>query len=35
VLAIAAAAVKLSAAIVAGSPSAIAKSLERAIKLSS
>jgi hypothetical protein len=35
VLAIAAAAVKLSAAIVAGSPSAIAKALERAIKLSS
>jgi hypothetical protein len=35
VLAIAAAAVKLSAAIVSGSPSAIAKALERAIKLSS
>jgi hypothetical protein len=35
VLAIAAAAVKLSAAIVSGSPSAIAKALERAIKISS
>lgn len=35
VLAIAAAAVKLSAAIVSGSPSAIAAALERAIKLSS
>jgi hypothetical protein len=35
VLAIAAAAVKLSAAIVSGSPSAIAKALERAVKVSS
>jgi hypothetical protein len=35
VLAIAAAAVTLSAAIVSGSPSAIAKALERAIKISS
>jgi hypothetical protein len=35
VFAIAAAAVKLSAAIVSGSPSAIAKALERAIKVSS
>jgi hypothetical protein len=35
VLAIAAAAVRLSAAIVSGSPSAIAAALERAIKLSS
>jgi len=35
VLAIAAAAVKLSAAIVSGSPSAIARALERALKISS